>query len=508
MQQSAQNKTGTDRFQHPLPARTIFSGLDRPAQQMLGVREILTIGFKHKLLILVMLLIASSVSPVVYYLLPRVYEARAKLMVKPGWEYRYNPEVAILGQKPSSANEAIDSEVQILNSRDVKERVINTLGAARMYPNLQKKSNDGKIPMGEALGEFDENFIVKTSSGSVIDLALQGRNPAILGEALSKLIYFYEIKRMEVFKDPKSVLFLEKQLAEYRQEIRDAENELQSYRESNQIYSLSTQREQLLAQRAELGSSLTTARNQTQILHQKLSLLEKELKKLTENEPMSEALQLSTNQLQAQLLSLQLKEKELLLKYKETNPLVEDVRRQIQLTKEYFEKNKEAKPVSTVYQDTKTEIINSKAELSSLQIEIPLLNKQLEEVNNQLEILNARENKLRELERKRDNLEQSYQAGMHKIEELRVFDDMDRQKMTSVSLLQPAKVSPYPISPSKPLLYFLAVGVFLGLGAGLGTAYLLEIAGQRFTTPQEVEKRLHLPVLATVAHKKIAKRPS
>jgi len=56
------------------------------------------------------------------------------------------------------------------------------------------------------------------------------------------------------------------------------------------------------------------------------------------------------------------------------------------------------------------------------------------------------------------------------------------------------------VKPKKRLN--IALGIILGAVSGLGLAFLSEYTGQGLSTPESAERRLGLPVLATVPLKK------
>jgi len=487
----------------------------QPKAPAFGLREILTIGFKYKVKIIIIFLLAVLASPIIYYLIPRVYQAQAQIMVKFGWEYMYGPELAVQGKSsvsPYARNEVVNSEIQILNSRDLKERVMTTVGVAKMYPDIaraSKKQGSVPSPLELALIQFEKDFSVNPISGSsVVELSLKGENPQVLAEALNQLIFFYGVKRLEIFKDPKSILFLEKKVAEYRQDLQGTEDDLESFKQQTKVYSLDEQRSLLLNQQMNIDSSLMSAQNQTKELQRKLASLENQIKTIAKEIPSTKSQDGTPTGPQAQLLNLQLKEQELLGKYKEDNRLVAEVRKQIELLKEHIRKTAAsdsgaATQANEVYQEAQKEIIKTKAELSALEMSTGLLKVQLDDVNKEIQALDLREKKMRELRRDLATDETNYQNALSKLEEARVYDEMDSQKITSVSVIQPAKVPIKPITPSKGLPYFLGIGAFLGLGSGFGLAYGLEIIAQRFTTPEEAQRKLQLPILATVPLKKV-----
>ncbi|HAA03493.1 MAG TPA: hypothetical protein DCE18_09000 [Syntrophobacteraceae bacterium] len=478
--------------------------------QSFGLRDILRILFKHKYKILMVFLLANIAAPLIYKIIPKVYEAEAFLMVKFGREYLYSAELSPQGQtsSPFARNEVMNSEIQILSSRDLKERVIATLGAQKLYPQVAKATS-ATLAQKLALIAFDKSFeVTPVKSSSVIKASLKGQNPEVITQALNQLIYFYEEKRREVYKDPKSILFLEKQSAEYRQRLKKSEDELEVYKQQNQVYSLYEQRSALLQQRSALDTSLMANENQVKELRQKLASLEEQIKTIKETSTVStDAAGLDSGSGESQLLSLRLKEQELLGKYTEENRLVQDLRKQIKVLEDHVAASKRTgsggvrATKGEVYQEVQKDIIKTKAELSALEVTAVSLKKQVESLDKDVQSLDLLDKRLRELTRTVANDERNYQTVLQKLEEAQVFDEMDRQKMSSVSIVEPARVPLEPVSPKKGLPVFLAVGALLGLGAGLGLAYLLETMGQTIATPEEAERHLALPVLVTIPFK-------
>jgi uncharacterized protein involved in exopolysaccharide biosynthesis len=64
-----------------------------------------------------------------------IYESQATLMVKMGREHMYRPEVGSTGPAISyDQNRIMESEIQILSSRDLTEGVLIKLGAGISVP--------------------------------------------------------------------------------------------------------------------------------------------------------------------------------------------------------------------------------------------------------------------------------------------------------------------------------------------------------------------------------------
>ena len=65
-----------------------------------------------------------------------------------------------------------------------------------------------------------------------------------------------------------------------------------------------------------------------------------------------------------------------------------------------------------------------------------------------------------------------------------------------ISVVDPAKVPSRPFTPN--IVLNLAIAVLAGLAAGIGAAFVIELLSDKLSTPEDVEKRLDLPLLGVV----------
>jgi uncharacterized protein involved in exopolysaccharide biosynthesis len=121
------------------------------------------------------------------------------------------------------------------------------------------------------------------------------------------------------------------------------------------------------------------------------------------------------------------------------------------------------------------------------------------QLDGELQSLDRGEKELQSLKRESAIMEKNYQTYTEKSEEARISDDMNRSKMANVSVIQSAAVPVKPVKPKK--LLNVALGIVLGAVSGLGFAFFSEYTSQVFSTPESVERRLGLSVLATIARK-------
>ena len=472
-----------------------------------NLRDFLTVIFKHKAKIVTIFFATVITVTVGSFLLPPTYEAKSSLLVKFGREYIYRPEVG--DKSPMIAinqEETVNSEINILTSRDLIEKVITTLKVENIYPELIENPASKMTPLQAAILKFEKKLVAEgIKKSSVIEVSFQHKNPKIAASAINLLVDFYKGKHLEVYSGPQSS-FLEKQLTAYDQKLKQSENELEAFKQKNRVFSLDEQRSLLLKQRMELDTDLKNTSNHIDELQKRLSSLKSQMKVISEDK--DRYTQTERDKIiveaKAKLLDLKLREQQLLEKYKESNRLVMNVRKEIALVTDFLRQQEEdtaskVKTGNVVYQEAEKEALKTEADLNSQIAKERTLRFQLIQVDREIQSLDLKEKELVNLKREAATNDKNYRTYVDKLEEARISDDMNLQKMANVSVIQTATVPAKPVKPKKALNILL--GIILGAVSGLGFAFFCEYSSQGLSTPGSVEKRLDLPVLTTISYK-------
>jgi len=480
--------------------------------QASSLRDFLAILFKHKYAILIIFLTVVATVTIGSFLLPPTYEAKSSLLIKFGREYIYRSEVGerVSDSRPSiplNQEEVINSEIQILTSRDLIEKVITTLKVENIYPDLVENPSKMMTPLQAAVLQFEKRLFVEgVKKSNVIQISFQHKDPPIAAKAVNLLVEFLKEKHLQVYSDPKSS-FLEQQLAAYEQRLKESQNQLEVFKQKYRVFSLEEQRTLLLKQRTELDTTLKTAQNQVRELQKRLSTLKNQMRTVSKDVPLfteTERYKI-IDDAKTQLLTLQLKEQQLLQKYNENTPLVVNVRKEINIVQDFIKKQEEdlkgkvRTGQNIVYQDLEREMIKTGADLSSQEAKSATLQGQIAQLDIEIRTLDLRENELQNLKRELAANERNYKTYLEKVEEALISDDLNRLKMTNISVIQAASVPAKPIKPKKKLN--IALAIIFGAVSGLGLAFISEYKNQGLSTPESAERRLGLPVLGTVPYK-------
>lgn len=471
-------------------------------------RDFLTVIFKHKAKIITIFLTTVITVTVGSFLISPTYEAKSSLLVKFGREYVYRPEVGDKSPMISiNQEETVNSEISILTSRDLIEKVITTLKVEDIYPELVENPPSKMTPLQAAILNFEKKLTVEgIKKASVIEVSFQHKDPKIAASAVNLLVDFYKGKHLEVYSGPQSS-FLQKQLTTYDLKLKQSENELQVFKQKNQVFSLNEQRSLLLKQRMELDTALKNTGNHIDELQKRLSSLKSQMQTISEDKyryTQTERDKIIV-EAKAKLLDLKLKEQQLLEKYKESNRLVMNIRKEIELVSDFLRQQEEdtagkVKTGNVVYQGVEIEALKTEADLNSQFAKEKTLRLQLIQVDREMQSMDLKEKELVNLEREAGTNDKNYRTYVDKLEEARISDDMNLQKMANVSVIQAAVAPAKPVKPKKALNILL--GTILGAVSSLGYAFFSEYSSQGLSTPGSVEKRLGLPVLTTVSYRK------
>ena len=501
-----------------------------------SLRYFFTIFFKYKTSILsiwsatvlTILLGNQLVSP--------TFEAESSIMVNFGREYLYNPEV---GSKTPynyyNRSGLINSEIEILSSRDLLEQVVRTMSASQLYPkngaetfsfispllnyfvNFFGSSTNKKIAdiskedreLFIAVEEFRENLtILGNKESNIIRVIFQHTDPRIASETINILIDLYQKKHLRLFRDQRVSDFLENRVGLYDTELQSAEKALEDYRKSRAANSIELQEEILIRQRGQFDTILKEKQSELQGLSKRLASLTEQKGFMSESTPLfSETTERDRviDNTKAELLSLQLKEQELLGTLNPQSPQVINIRKRIEIVRDFLKEQEEKMQSTTrvgksmVYQELERDIAMDTADQQALLATIATIKNKLEEIDASLLDYLAGEQKHSLLKRQKEIKQNNYLTYLEKLEEERINIEMDDQVLTNIKIVHRAIAPIEPVKPKKILNLF--VGFLLGGFASISIAFFRNYVNQGINMPEDLEKRLNIPVLTTISER-------
>lgn len=451
-------------------------------QQAFNLLDILTVIFKHKWKVLIAFVLIVIGTIVVSMIPQKQYVARAVIMVKIGREFIQISEVGA-DKMPTLNQEAIiNTEMQLLMSPDLIARVIGRVGVQNVYPDLIKKDVPPQVLQELAVMQFLKNAMVRdVKKSNMIEVYFRHEHPVVAATVVNTLVDSLKEKHLQVFSDTKTT-FLEEQLKQYEEKLKGSESALSGFKQRHQAYSLEEQKSLLIKQRADLDMSVKTEQARIKELQQKIAFLKDQRNVFNDG---------VLNELRTQLNGLERKEQELAEKYNDSSKPLSSLRKEITLLREQLK--------NTDSENRRSEITRIQVDLEPLQVKVAELKKQLSQVEGELRSLDSRTGEFQDLKRTAALNETSYQTYLKKVEEARITEDMDRKKMTNISVVQPATVPVAPAQTDKKKIY--GIGFFASVAVSLGLAFVSEFIPQCLTTPRAAGKRLDLPVLLSIPNK-------
>jgi uncharacterized protein involved in exopolysaccharide biosynthesis len=466
--------------------------------RILSLKELLHIVFKRKKQILFFFLITVCIVAIRTFVAKPTYVAKAQILVKIGRENFYVPPNSTTSKiiTPNLDNQ-INSEIELLRSRSLAENVLKTIGLKAIYKNLD---NTG------TLLKYQKSLSVKgIEKSNVIEISFKHKDPKMAAKIVNTLSNVYFDQHLLVYKNTKLNKFFEGQSQILLSKKRQAEEKFSTFKKQHNITDLNEELNLLLSQIADFRAEMNRTISQEAETKNRILQIRRQLDKTPETITQGEVVGYNSpliSNLEARLVELQLKEKELLTKYTPQVSLVQNVKEKIQMVrdkiaeqsaKQYEKKNIER---NATYQRLKDELFRNQSEQKSLAAKKKAQNTQLAELQDGLEKLNEIEFELKQLQEAVDMDQQNYRFYMTKLEESRISDAMDNQKITNVSLIDPAFP---PLHPDSPRVFlYIVLAIFLGGFGGFGLAFFAEFMDDSLEKPEDVEKALQLPVLASI----------
>jgi uncharacterized protein involved in exopolysaccharide biosynthesis len=210
-----------------------------------------------------------------------------------------------------------------------------------------------------------------------------------------------------------------------------------------------------------------------------------------------------SNEAESKLLSLKLSEKDLLSRFTESYPPVQSIREQIRITREFLENSnkKKAKLQDPLQQDIYKQLVQNQTDLIAAKSRTADFVQQLSDLENKISSFQGLEAKNRDLLRDVTKNDENYRLYRQRLEESRIHEDLNRQKMTSVSVIEPAFEPVFPVKAPQPLPLLILGALAAGIFGSVGIMMLAKKFDKTISTPSEAEKYFDVPVLVAISIK-------
>ncbi len=439
------------------------------------LREYIRVIRKHVWLILACFLVVVGAVAVGTYMQQPVYRAGAVALIAP----EANRVVNIQEVTPTGGDslENFQTQVQIIRSRPVIQRVIDTTDLLNRKPELARSAE----PTEAFLRRL---FVDPVRNTRLVEIQVEDPDPKLAAELANAVASAYVHQNLELkFSAARDALtWLTAQVGDLKSKVNESELNLQRYREQAGLISAEEKQSLTTKKLGEFNSNYIEAKAKRLEMESRLN----EIRRAAQQPEMLESSPMVINnpliqRLKGQLVELEVQRSKLLKTFREKHPEVVKVQSQID---EISQKIREE--VSRLAMSMESEYNSLKARENAM---LQATNQYRDEAQS----LAKKEIQFGILKREADSNQQLYDVLLKRLKETGLSQGLDS---SNVRIVEPAVAPIRPIKPRKALN--LAVGIVLGLGTGLALAFFVEYMDDSIRAPEHIEQTIGVPVFALI----------
>jgi len=496
-----------DRFQHKSEIQRTLSDT---------LQDWLLVGLRHRRLVTLSFLGIFLGSVVAALLLPQHYESHTKILVK---RERLDPLVTpdssnVLPQPPASVTETeLNSEVELIRSRDLLERVVVACGLERWETGAAwqtwfsgARGTQEQEVLSAAVRRLESKLKVEPlPKTSLISLSYDSTSPEQAARVLTTLVNLYMEKHLAVHRPPGAFDFFQQQTKQYEMQLAGAQARLAEFSKQQGVVSPQQEKEAKLQKLSEFEATLKQTQASIAETQRRIHTLEGQAStlppRLTTQVRSADNPQLM-GQLKSTLLNLELKRTELLGKFDPSYRLVQEMETQIGQTKAAIEAAEKAQlreettDRNPAYEWVREELSKSRSDLAAMQARAEALTRSVAAYGEEARNLDQKEVVQQSLLRDVKTEETNYMLYLRKQEEARISDALDRSRIVNVAVAEAASV---PSLPSRSRWITVLLGFLLATVVSMASAILAEYLDPSLRSSDEVKEFLDVPVLASIS---------
>jgi uncharacterized protein involved in exopolysaccharide biosynthesis len=510
------------------------------------LRDVYQTLFRHKGKATLFFLTAVGTAVFLTIFLPPTYRSEAILFVRLGRENATLDPTATLGQTsivaiPSSREDEINSVVEILRSRGLIEKVVDSIGPEAVLERggdyvavdqpqqvaMRPLDHSGAAGASDATGGMDrlegslvgasvthrerattklsrELDVQRVRKSNVISITHESGSPQLARATVARLTDLFLQEYVRLHRTRGAHEFFDEQTQRLRTELAEAQQELSDVKSKTGLAAPEKQRGLLIDQIGRIEDELLRASQESSATETRVRRWKEQLPALPEHRLTSETAgqgNEGTDLMRQQFYALQLREQEMLAKYTDEHPKLKEIRKQAAaardiLGREEFTRKQTTTGPNRAFEEVEINLLRDESALAALQSRTEALRGQLAQMQDRMKKLNESELRIARLQREVELRDGSYRKYSASLEQSRIDRALEDERMSNISVVQPATLEMKPVRPRK--LMNVLLGVVVGLCGGIGLALTAEYVDRSFRSPEDIEKKLDLPALVTI----------
>ncbi len=481
---------------HDPSARADWAGRARYAPS-----DFVTLLWRERGLMLAVFLVICLAGLGFAMTLKKSYSASSSILIQLGQEYVYEPRAGDAGRGAvPDTDSLVQSEVEILQSGALRDRVIRRIGLGNLYPNLAAKyagasPAEKALIMAKAVEAMGKKLTVGSAPDNpVVRVGFEHDDPVIAARVVNTLLEEYLIYRRSVLIHPTSPVF-ERQRVMFEDQLGKADTAYQDFLATNDIGDFTAQKTAATQLVGQIEAQRYAAEITLQDRQARLRTLDAQMTQIAPEIGLYRDIDATA---QTRLAALRLQREEMLSRYRADADPVRDVEAQIAQLEAGVGAGRTTTDgarrfgVNPVHQTLQTERIQTAAEIAALQQSLVAYAAQSTKATSQLQRLAALEPQFQALSMDRDVLQTSVRDFTVRERQDEAARQIASETNDNIRIVDRATPTTRGTSLRKPvvMLAFL-FGLFSALCAGLVRMFLRP----GLPTRASAQRTLDLPVL-------------
>lgn len=396
----------------------------------------------------------------------------------------------------ANRNDEVKSALEVLRSRNVVGKVVDTLGVDTVLGRTgigSSKSNMLADVLGNTVGaivnvvksidpisEREEAIIVverhlevsAERESTVIVVEYEAETPQLAQAVCAAVVDCYRSEHMRIHRNEDSQPFFIEQQERLRKQLDDSIAALQAAKSEMGLANIDQRRATLEEQYSAVELDRLATDREKAATQARITDLERQLAETPEwlVDSKKSVPNQGADLLRDQLYALQVKALDLKARYSDTHPLVQAVNAQLAdaqkvMNEQTAERVETTDNINPIHRQLALDLKQQEAALASNIGRLAQLSQQKEAVLAELRAVNEHEIKLDQLTRQADLARGKFFQYSEKMEETRMDKELEADRISNVADVQVATLAEKPVRPSKALVG-LATMVLAGGGTG------------------------------------------
>ena len=453
---------------------------------------------RHGFLFATVFAIGLLTTALVIVLAPRTYRSQAMLLLKIGREsISIDPTAATSGQLADlyrTKDNEVTTAYESMLSREIIESVVDAIGEKPILSGSLEQKSPGLIstvigPFKSLISQIDpladrERAIIEirknleievTDQSSVVKVTYLAKNPELAHRVASEWVDAYLNKQVTMNSTSGSLEFFDEQrefiqaeLATARANVRDLKSQFGIVTVQGEQLIVETQMQQALILLDARRTSLAGVQGRIRSIETQLAKTEQ----LTVDAELVSDSNDAHDDMQASLFQLEIEQHRLSLGLLDSHPQMQQINERVELARKALsEKDQDTGEVTRrqapVYTLLNTSLSEAKAESLELEGEVKAIETSLAKLKARKLALNEHELQLGTKQQKVIALERQFHTQEEKHEQARLVQQLERQQIGSVNVIQKPSLEHRPVTPNKMICLFLGLFGTTLLSSGL-----------------------------------------